>query len=138
MKLELPRWWYIAPAYLTLWSVVFSTWSLIDGEGLFDAFGIDTNNASEFVLLNSAARYVAIAVGMVVGIWLFRTFEAILTALLVRLSMDLLDLYSGLRADIIDNAAGVAQAFALFLIPNSFAIGTLLWIRRRRGRSVAT
>ena len=136
-KLELPRWWYVAPAYLTVWSLVFSIWNLIDPEGLFDAFDIDTNDASEFVLLNSAARYVAVAVGMVVGIWIFRTFETILTALIVRLSMDLLDLYSGLRVDIIDDAAGVAQAFALFLIPDSFAIATLLWHRTRQTRIAA-
>lgn len=89
------------------------------------AFGIDTGGASDFIMLNSASRYVAIAVGMVVGIWIFRTYSSILTALIIRFVMDVLDLYAGLQADIIQDISGVAQSLLMFLIPNLLAIISL-------------
>ncbi|WP_131802802.1 hypothetical protein [Cognatiyoonia sediminum] len=73
-------------------------------------------------MLNSAARYVAIGVAMVLGIWVFTTFGSIITALCTRLTMDLLDLFSGLQTGLITDAVGDAQSFALFLIPNTLAI----------------
>ena len=125
MKIQPKKWWYIAPVYLTLWSVAFSLWNFVDGPGMMEAFGIDTGGASEFIMLNSAARYVAIAVGMVVGIWVFRTYHSILLALLVRLSMDLLDLVSGIQSGVIEDATGVVQSLIMFQLPNLFAIWSL-------------
>ena len=122
MKLKLKWWWYILPAYLTLWSVGFSFWNLFDGVGMMNAFGIDTGGASDFIMLNSAARYVAIALGMIVGIWLFGTYSSILTVLIIRLVMDVLDLYAGLQAGIIQDASGVIQSLLMFLVPNLLAI----------------
>ena len=127
MKLALKWWWYILPAYLTLWSIGFSIWNLLDAEGMMTSFGIDTGGATPFILLNSASRYVAIALGMVVGIWIFRTFHSILTVLIIRLAMDLLDLYSGLQADVIEGAGGILQSALMFLLPNLISI--LLLIR---------
>ncbi len=125
MKLKLKWWWYILPAYLTLWSVGFSLWNLFDGAGMMVAFGIDTGGASDFIMLNSASRYVAIAVGMVVGIWIFKTYSSILTVLIIRFVMDVLDLYAGLQADIIQDISGVVQSLLMFLIPNLLAIISL-------------
>ena len=76
-------------------------------------------------MLNSAARYLAIALGMVLGIWIFRTYHSLLLALLIRLCMDLLDLYAGLSAGIIDDATGVIQSLLMFILPNLFAIWSL-------------
>ena len=125
MKLKPKKWWYIAPAYLTVWSVAFSLWNLVDAQGMMEAFKVDTGGASEFIMLNSAARYVAIAVAMVVGIWVFRTYHSILLALLVRLVMDVLDLVAGLSSGIITDATGVIQSLLMFILPNLFAIYTL-------------
>ncbi|MEO1054010.1 MAG: hypothetical protein AAFX87_25455 [Bacteroidota bacterium] len=136
MKLNLKKWWYIAPAYLTLWTLAFSIWNIADGQGMMEAFGIDTGGASQFIMLNSAARYVAIAVGMIVGIWVFRTYHAIITALLIRLTMDLLDLYSGLQAGIIQDASGVIQSFLMFIIPNLFAIYSLNRLVKKKSSAV--
>ena len=126
MKLKLKWWWYILPTYLTLWSVGFSLWSLVDGPGMMESFGIETGGASEFIMLNSAARYVSIAIGMILGIWIFRTFHSILLALLIRLSMDILDLYAGIQAEIITNFSGVLQSMFMFLIPGILSILLLL------------
>ena len=125
MKLKLKWWWYILPAYLTLWSVGFSLWNLMDGNGMMKAFGIDTGGASEFIMLNSASRYVAIALGMVIGIWIFRTYSSILTALVIRFVMDILDLYAGLQSGVIEDSTGIFQSFLMFLLPNLIAIFTL-------------
>ena len=129
MKIKLKWWWYLTPAYLTIWSVVFSSWNLIDGPGMMQAFGVDIGAPTSFIMLNSASRYVAIAVGMILGIWVFRTFHSILTVLLIRLVMDLLDLYSGLAAGLIDDSAGIVQSFIMFILPNLFAIVMLLRLR---------
>ena len=126
MKLKLKWWWYILPTYLTLWSVGFSLWSLVDGPGMMESFGIETGGASQFIMLNSAARYVSIAIGMILGIWIFRTFHSILLALLIRLSMDILDLYAGIQAEIITNFSGVLQSMFMFLIPGILSILLLL------------
>ncbi|MGD1893153.1 MAG: hypothetical protein ACFB15_21520 [Cyclobacteriaceae bacterium] len=126
MKLKLKWWWYILPAYLTLWSTSFSLWSLLDSEGMMAIFGIDTGGSTAFILLNSASRYVAIAVGMVVGVWIFRTFYSILTALIVRLTMDILDLYSGLQAGVIESVDGIFQSAFMFLLPNLISIFLLI------------
>ena len=129
MKINLKWWWYILPAYLTLWSVSFSLWNLLDGNGMMEAFQVDTGGASDFIMLNSASRYVAIGLGMVIGIWIFKTFHSILLALLIRFIMDLLDLLSGLQTGIIEGAAGVSQSFLMFLFPNLISI--LLLVRSR-------
>ncbi|MEM9675658.1 MAG: hypothetical protein AAF992_23910, partial [Bacteroidota bacterium] len=113
-------------AYLTLWSASFSLWSLLDSEGMMAIFGIDTGGSTAFILLNSASRYVAIAVGMVVGVWIFRTFHSILTALIVRLTMDILDLYSGLQAGVIESVDGIFQSAFMFLLPNLISIFLLI------------
>ena len=131
MKLSIKWWWYLLPAYLTLWSVTFSLWNLLDGPGMMTSFGIDTGGASAFIMLNSAARYVAIAIGMVIGIWIFRTFHAILLALIIRLIMDLLDLYAGLQAGVIEDISGVIQSGLMFLAPNIISI---LWLYRFKDR----
>lgn len=132
MKLTPKKWWYIAPAYLTVWSVAFSLWNLLDGPGMMEAFGINTGGASEFIMLNSAARYVAIAVGMVLGIWIFRTYHSILLALLIRLVMDVLDLVAGLSSGIITDATGVVQSLLMFILPNLFAVYTLQRFREKQ------
>ncbi|WP_462252497.1 hypothetical protein [Ekhidna sp.] len=131
MKLKLKWWWYILPAYLTLWSIGFSLWNLFDGEGMMVAFGIDTGGASDFIMLNSASRYVAIGVGMIIGIWIFRTYSSILTVLIIRFVMDVLDLYSGLQADIIQDISGVVQSLLMFLIPNLLAIISLFRLNKK-------
>ena len=131
MKPNLKWWWYILPAYLTLWSVGFSLWNLMDGQGMMDSFGIETGGASEFIMLNSASRYVAIAVGMIFGIWIFRTFHSILLALIVRLVMDLLDLYSGLEAGVIEDLAGVVQSMLMFIGPNIISMAILLKLKEK-------
>lgn len=125
MKLKLSWWWFIAPSYLTLWTIVFSIWNLIDGFGMMEAFGVDVGKPTEFIMLNSASRYLAIGVGMILGIWVFRTFHSILTALLIRLAMDLGDLYSGFAGGLIQDFSGLFQCFIMFLLPNIFAIATL-------------
>ncbi|MEQ8823947.1 MAG: hypothetical protein RIC14_06210 [Filomicrobium sp.] len=132
MRLKLPVWWYIAPAYLTLWTICFSLWNLFDGNGMMAAFGVDTGGASDFIMLNSAARYFAIAVAMILGIWVFRSFESILTALCTRLVMDLLDLAAGLQTGLIADWTGVAQSMSLFLVPNGFAIASLLYLNQKK------
>jgi len=126
MRLSLPLWWNITPAYLTLWTICFSLWSFVDGNGMMAAFGVDTGGASDFIMLNSAARYIAIGVAMTLGIWVFRTIASILTALATRLAMDLLDLVAGLQTGLIKDGAGIAQSFIMFLGPNLFAIATLM------------
>ncbi|MEM9528725.1 MAG: hypothetical protein AAGA31_19075 [Bacteroidota bacterium] len=129
---NLPTWWYILPAYLTLWTLSFSLYNFFDGNGMMEAFGIDTGGASDFIMLNSAGRYVALAVAMIVGIWVLRTFSAILTALLARLSMDILDLVAGLQAEVITDATGVIQSFLMFLLPNLL---TIWWLLRYKNKS---
>ncbi|MEL6561357.1 MAG: hypothetical protein AAFQ94_24425 [Bacteroidota bacterium] len=126
MQMKLKWWWYILPAYLTLWTIIFSIWNVSDPEGMMNAFQIDTGGATTFILLNSAARYLAIAVGMVVGIWIFRTFQSILTVLLIRLMMDFMDLYAGLQSEIIKDFSGVLQSALMFLIPNLVSIFFLI------------
>ena len=126
MKVQLKWWWFILPAYLTLWSVAFSAWNLLDPNGMMESFGIDTGGASDFIMLNSAARYVAISVAMILGIWWFRTYYSILTSLFARLTMDLLDLYAGIQADIIQDFTGVLQSFLMFLLPNLITMFLLM------------
>ena len=132
MRLRLPLWWYVAPAYLTLWTIGFSLWNLLDGNAMMAAFGVDTGGASDFIMLNSAARYVAIGVAMILGVWVFRTFASILTALCARLAMDLLDLVAGLQAGLISDWTGLAQSMALFLAPNGLAIASLVYLCRKK------
>ena len=67
--IQLPFWWFFLPAYLTLWTLGFSLYSFVDGNGMMQAFGIDTEGASDFIMLNSAGRYIALAVTMLLGIW---------------------------------------------------------------------
>ena len=67
MKVQLKWWWFILPAYLTLWSVAFSTWNLLDPNGMMASFGIDTGGATDFIMLNSAARYIAISIAMIMA-----------------------------------------------------------------------
>lgn len=130
---ELPTWWFIMPAYLTLWTLVFSLYSLLDGQGMMETFGIETGGASEFILLNSAGRYLALATAMILGIWMLRTFSAILTALVARLSMDMLDLWAGIQTGIIFDAGGILQSFLMFLLPNFISIWLLFRYRGKAG-----
>ncbi|MEL6837234.1 MAG: hypothetical protein AAFP77_29785 [Bacteroidota bacterium] len=128
----LPTWWFILPAYLTLWTLTFSTYSYFDGNGMMEAFGIDTGGASDFIMLNSAGRYLALAAAMLFGIWILRTFSSILTALLARLVMDVFDLIAGLQAGIIIDATGVIQSLLMFLVPNLISIWLLFRFRKRQ------
>ncbi|MEM9272459.1 MAG: hypothetical protein AAGA80_05775 [Cyanobacteria bacterium P01_F01_bin.143] len=130
-KFKLPFWWFILPAYLTLWTFCFSIYNYLDGNGMMEKFGIDTGGASDFIMLNSAGRYLAILVAMIVGIWVFRTFSSIMTALLVRLSMDIMDLVAGLQSGVIVDTTGVIQSFIMFLLPNLISIWLLLKFRKR-------
>lgn len=128
---EIPKWWYILPTYLTLWTLVFSLYSLLDGQGMMEAFGIETGGTSEFILLNSAGRYLALAVTMVLGIWVFRTFSTTLTALVARFSMDIVDLWAGIQTGMILNAEGILQSFLMFLLPNLISLWLLFRFRGR-------
>ena len=129
---HLPIWWFILPSYLTLWSIGFSLYNFFDGNGMMQAFGIDTGGASDFIMLNSAGRYVALAIAMILGIWIFRTFSSLLLALLGRLSMDVLDLIAGLQTGVIIDVMGVVQSFLMFLIPNLVSIYFLIKFRNKR------
>ncbi len=124
------RRWYLLPGYLTLWSLVNGTWSFLDSEGLFDAFGIDVTvvtTGDEFALANSGARYLGVAAALVVGVFLVDSAAA-MTALAARLTMDVLDLIAGVRTDQLDNvAAGIAQSAVLFLVPT---IASMVWLWR--------
>ena len=130
---KLPNWWFIIPAYLTLWSIGFSSYNYFDGNGMMEAFGIDTGGASDFIMLNSAGRYLAIAAGMVIGIWFFRTYSSIMTALLIRLVMDVLDLVVGLQVGIITDATGIIQSLLMFILPNLITIWLLIRFKNRVG-----
>jgi len=98
---------------------------------MMKAFGVDTGGASSFIMLNSAGRYIALAVAMVGGIWVFRTFSSIMTALLARLGMDILDLIAGWQTGIITDFLGVTQSFLMFLLPNLLSIWLLIRFRNK-------
>ena len=127
----LPAWWFILPAYLTLWTLTFSIYGYFDGNGMMDAFGIDTGGASDFIMLNSAGRYLALATAMLLGIWILRTFSSILTALMARLVMDVFDLMAGIQAGVIVDATSVIQSLLMFLLPNLVSIWLLFRFRKR-------
>ena len=110
---------------------MFSIYNFVDGNGMMTAFGIDTGGASDFIMLNSAGRYIALGVAMIVGIWVFRTFSSIMTALLARLGMDILDLIAGLQTGIITDFSGVTQSFLMFLLPNLLSIWLLIRFRNK-------
>ena len=128
---SIPKWWFILPAYLTIWTLVFSIYNLVDGNGMMEAFNIDTGGASDFIMLNSAGRYAAVATAMLIGIWILRTFSAMLTALLARLVMDILDLYAGIQAGVITEATGILQSFLMFLLPGLISIWFLFRFRSK-------
>ncbi|WP_435622719.1 hypothetical protein [Flagellimonas sp.] len=130
-SVDIPRWWFILPAYLTLWTLLFSIYSYFDGNGMMKAFGIDTGGASDFIMLNSAGRYLALALVMVFGIWVFRTVHSILLALIGRLTMDILDLVVGLQTHVITDSNGIIQSFLMFLLPNLISIYLLIRFYRR-------
>lgn len=130
MRIKLTWWWYLLPGYLTIWTIIFSIWSFVDGQGMMDAFQVETGGASAFIMLNSAARYVAIAVAMILGIWVFGTYQSILMALLTRLSMDVLDLYAGLQTGLVQDALGIIQSLLMFLVPNLIAMIWLVKVRQ--------
>lgn len=131
---RIPRWLLIYPALLTLWSIVFASWFVIDGAGAFEAFGIPTQ-AEPFILQTSASRYLGIAVGMVVGIWILRTPKSILTALLARLTMDIFDTIAGFRTGLLDpTLLGFLQPFIMFLGPNLFTI-IYIWVLQNRAKN---
>ncbi|MEM6629076.1 MAG: hypothetical protein AAF694_05365 [Bacteroidota bacterium] len=117
--------------YITLWSICFSLYNYIDGDGMMDAFGINTGGASAFIMLNSAGRYIALAIALIFGIWVFRSFFSILTALLARLGMDVLDLIVGLKTEIIADFTGVIQSFLMFLLPNIISIWLLIRFKNK-------
>ena len=121
-SIKLPLWWFILPAYLTLWTIGFSLYNLVDGNGMMKAFGIETGGASDFIMLNSAGRYLALAVVMLRGILVFRTYRTILIALAARLAMDILDLVAGLKTGVISDSTEVVQSFLMFLLPNLISI----------------
>ena len=98
---------------------------------MMDAFGIDTGGASDFIMLNSAGRYLALATAMLLGIWILRTFSSILTALMARLVMDVFDLMAGIQAGVIVDATSVIQSLLMFLLPNLVSIWLLFRFRKR-------
>ncbi len=128
---KIPTWWFILPAYLTLWTVIFSVYGYIDGNGMMQAFGIDTGGATDFIMLNSAGRYFALAVAMLLGIWIFRTYYSILMALVARLVMDILDLIAGLQTGIISDATGIFQSCLMFLLPNLVSLFLIIRLHRK-------
>lgn len=119
-------WWYLLPAYLTLWSVGFGLWNFVDGQGMFKQFGIDftvNSPVKSFILKNSAARYLGIALALIIGVWLVRTPTAALTALAARLLMDILDWVAGLQTGILDKPlTGSLQSFLMFVGPGLVSI----------------
>ncbi|MEM7342066.1 MAG: hypothetical protein AAF467_25725 [Actinomycetota bacterium] len=125
------RWWYVLPGYLTIWSLVNGTWTFLDGEGIFSAFGIDVTVATsgdEFVLANSGARYLGVAAALVVGVFVVDSAAAALAALCARLVMDVGDVIAGLSTEQFDNVAlGLGQSAVLFLIPGLVSI---VWLWR--------
>ncbi|MEM9517503.1 MAG: hypothetical protein AAGA42_21830 [Actinomycetota bacterium] len=129
------RWWYVLPGYLTLWSVTNGVWTFVDGEGLFDTFGIDitvVTTGDEFVLANSGARYLGIATALVIGVFLVNSAAAAFTALSARLVMDLGDVVAGIRSDQFDNVAlGIVQSAVMFIGPCLISIAWL--VRATRG-----
>ena len=132
------RWWYVLPGYLTVWSLVNGSWTFLDGEGLFDAFGIDITVATpgdEFVLANSGARYLGVAAALLVGVFLIDSAAAALAALSARLVMDVGDVIAGISTDQFDNVAlGLVQSAVLFFVPTIVSIVWLL--RAQRGATV--
>ncbi len=135
------RRWYLLPGYLTLWSIVNGTWTFLDGEGVFDAFGIDitvVTSGDEFVLAHSGARYLGVAAALLVGVFLVDSAAAALTALTARLVMDVGDVIAGITTDQFDNVAiGLAQSTVLFFAPT---IVSIVWLVRadRRAAGVET
>ncbi|MEM7127603.1 MAG: hypothetical protein AAF702_14820 [Chloroflexota bacterium] len=128
---KIPWWLLIYPALLTLWSIGFALWFLVDSVGAFATFGIPTQ-AEPFILQSSAARYLGIAVAMILGIWIFRTPKSVLTGLIVRLTMDIFDTVAGFRTGLLDpNLMGFLQPFIMFLGPNLFTIA-YIWILQGR------
>ncbi|MBV7328815.1 hypothetical protein KFU94_11250 [Chloroflexi bacterium TSY] len=131
---KIPNWLLIYPALLTLWSIGFSIWFLVDSVGAFATFGIPTQ-AEPFILQTSASRYLGIAMAMALGIWIFRTLKSVLTGLIVRLTMDIFDTVAGFRTSMLDpNLMGFLQPFVMFLGPNLFTI-IYLWILQSRRQS---
>ena len=122
--------------YLTLWSSIFGIWSFIDGQAVFNTFGLDLA-ADDFVLQNSGARYLGIATALWVGI-LFRTAPALLTALSARLTMDLLDLTAGIRTGLLDPPlSGIIQGIIMFIIPATMGIYLIIgYARKHKQRKV--
>ncbi|MEM9713793.1 MAG: hypothetical protein AAGA17_16355 [Actinomycetota bacterium] len=130
------RWWYLLPGYLTVWSLVNGTWTFVDGEGLFDAFGIDitvVTSGDDFVLANSGARYLGVAVALLVGVFVVDSAAAAFAALSARLVMDVGDVVAGIRTDQFENVVlGLAQSTVLFFVPT---VVSLVWLWRARARS---
>ena len=93
---------------------------------MFKQFQIDfqqTSAADEFVIKNSAARYLGIALALVIGIWLLSTPEAAFTALAARLLMDVLDWVAGVQSGILEKpVTGSIQSFLMFVGPNLLTI----------------
>ena len=53
-----------------------------------------------------------------------------MTALIIRLTMDILDLYAGLTSGLIDHPIGVIQSMLMFILPNLFAIASLIQLKK--------
>lgn len=106
------------------------TWSFVDGEGLFQAFGLDMTG-DPFVLMNSGARYLGIAAALVLAV-LWRHPVAVLTALTARFVMDIGDVAAGLQAGLLDPILmGLIQSAVMFLIPGLLGVWlAFTWMRR--------
>lgn len=126
---DVSGWWYLLPGYLTLWSLTMGAWNFVDGEGMFARFGIDLSiehDADRFGLKSSAARYLGIAAALVVGVFLVDAVAAAATALIARLTMDVLDLVGGLQTRQFDNVpVGIAQSVTMFIAPG---VISLVWL----------
>ena len=96
-KRKIPYIYLIPTIYLALWSIIFSIWSFIDGESVYEAFNLDLDVGDDFVLQNSGARYLGIATSLWVSILIFRDRESLLTALSARVIMDIFDVVGGIR-----------------------------------------
>ena len=128
-RFKLPIWWFIYPTLLAIWSTVFGAWPLFDGDAAFAAFGLDVS-ADTFIYQLYGARYLSIAFALWLGLWIFRTPAAILTAWLARIVTDAIDLIAGLSSGAI-SGAGAFQSVIMFLGPELILLGLFYYYKGR-------
>ncbi|MEM6929532.1 MAG: hypothetical protein AAF602_21510 [Myxococcota bacterium] len=127
-----PWWLLVYPILVALWSTAFSIWSAVDATAMYAAFGLDVS-CDSFAMGNSVARYAGIAVALWLAILVVRTPEALLVAMVARHVMDLGDVVAGLQVGLM-GPLDLWQPFLMFLGPEWFTIGGLIWWSRRTSR----